>query len=202
MDASIADEVTGTAGTLKSWKMKIYGHRSGLDVPTITSLTPNDAKLVAGWTALDDDAVTAYDVRHIASNAPDKADANWTVVDNAVTTGFGALSYNISSLTNGTSYDVQLRAVRGSDDGEWSDPVVGTPTAGSAAVPTIDAVRSEDTALHVTWSAPTSPPSTTTAYDVRHIVSSATDKADSNWTVVDAAWTEGTLSVHDNRPNE
>ena len=190
----IADEVTGTAGTLKSWKMKIYGHRSGLDVPTITSLTPNDAKLVAGWTALDDDAVTAYDVRHIDSSSTDKADANWTVVDNAVTTGFGALSYNISTLTNGTSYDVQLRAVRGSDDGEWSDTVVGTPTAAAAAVPTIDAVRSEDTALNVTWDAPTSPPSTTTAYDVRHIVSSATDKADANWTVIDDAWAEDALS--------
>ncbi len=190
----VTDEVTGTSGTLKSWRVEIFGHKSGADVPAISSVTPDDTKLVVGWTALDDDAVTAYDVRHIDSSATDKADSNWTVIDDAVTSGSGSLSHTISSLTNGTSYDVEVRAVRGSDDGEWSDPVVGTPTAGSAAVPTIDAVRSEDTALHVTWSAPTSPPSTTTAYDVRHIVSSATDKADSNWMVVDAAWTEGTLS--------
>ena len=190
----IRDEVSGTEGTLKSWRVDIFGHKSGADAPAISSLTPDDSKLVVGWTALDDDAVTAYDVRHIDSSATDKADANWTVVVDAVTTGSGSLSYTISSLTNGTSYDVQVRAVRGSDDGAWSETVVGTPTAGSAAVPTIDAVRSEDTALQVTWSAPTSPPSTTTAYDVRHIFSSATDKADANWTVVDDAWIEGGLS--------
>ena len=185
----ITDEVTGTAGTLKSWKMKIYGQKSGLDVPTITSLTPDDAKLVVGWTALDDDAVIAYDMRHIDSSATDKAGSNWTVIDDAVTSGSGSLSYTISSLTNGTSYDVQVRAVRGSDDGEWSATVVGTPPAAAAAVPTIDAVRSEDTALNVTWDAPTSPPSTTTAYDVQH------KRSDSNsWTVIDDAWTEGALS--------
>ena len=189
----IIDEVTGTSGTLKSWRIVVFGHKSGEDAPTISSVTPSNAKLVVGWRALDDDAVTAYDVRHIDSLASDKADANWTVVDNAVTSGAGSLSYTVSGLTNGTSYDVQIRAVRGTSDGEWSSTVVGTPTAGDAAVPTIDAVRSEDTALHVTWRAPTSPPSTTTAYDVRHIESAATDKADANWTVIDNAWTDGAL---------
>ena len=33
------------------------------------------------------------------------------------------------------------------------------------------------------------------AYDVRHILTSATDKSDANWTVVDNAWTEGSLHV-------
>ena len=174
---SVTDSVTGNAGTLKSWRLKIYGHATSSSVPSIASITPGNASLTLGWTALDDSEVTAYDVRHITSAATDKADANWTVVDNAVTTTSGALTYTISSLTNGTSYDVQVRAVRGSDDGSWSDTVVGTPSAGSAAVPTIDQIRSEDTALNVSWSAPTTPPATTTAYDVRHILSSAGDKA-------------------------
>ena len=191
---SVTDSVTGNAGTLKSWRLKIYGHATSSSVPSIASITPGNASLTLGWTALDDSEVTAYDVRHITSAATDKADANWTVVDNAVTTTSGALTYTISSLTNGTSYDVQVRAVRGSDDGSWSDTVVGAPSAGSAATPTIDSVRSEDTALNVSWSAPTTPPATTTAYDVRHILSSASDKADGNWTVPDDAWTSGTLT--------
>ena len=191
---SVTDSVTGNAGTLKSWRLKIYGHATSSSVPSIASITPGNASLTLGWTALDDSEVTAYDVRHITSAATDKADANWTVVDNAVTTTSGALTYTISSLTNGTSYDVQVRAVRGSDDGSWSDTVVGAPSAGSAATPTIDSVRSEDTALNVSWSAPTTPPATTTAYDVRHILSSASDKADGNWTVTDDAWTSGTLT--------
>ena len=190
----VTDSVTGNSGTLKSWRLKIYGHATSSAVPSIASITPGNASLALGWTALDDTEITAYDVRHITSAATDKADANWTVVDNAVTTTSGALTYTISGLTNGTSYDVQVRAVRGSDDGSWSDTVVGAPSAGSAATPTIDSVRSEDTALNVSWSAPTTPPATTTAYDVRHILSSASDKADANWTVTDDAWTSGTLT--------
>ena len=184
----VTDEVSGTAGTLKSWRVEIFGHRSGADVPFISSITPEDSKLVVGWSALDDDEVTAYDVRHIDSSTIDKADANWTVVDDAATSGSGTLSYAISSLTNGTAYDVQLRAVRGSEDGAWSDTVVGTPTAPVAAVPAIESVRSEDTALRMSWSSPTSPPSTTTAYDVQYKQSSLT-----TWTVIDNAWTEGSL---------
>ena len=49
-------------------------------------------------------------------------------------------------------------------------------------------------ALTVAWS----PPAVTTgvvAYDVRHILTSATDKSDANWTVVDDAWTGGPLRV-------
>ena len=189
----VTDEVTGTAGTLKSWRIEVIGHTSAEAAPNISSVTPGNSKLFVGWKALDDDAVTAYDVRRINSSASDKSDANWTVTDNAVTAGSGSLSYTVSGLINGTSYDLQVRAVRGTDDGAWSETAVGTPTAGSASVPTIDAVRPEDTALHVTWSAPTSPPSTTTAYDVRYIGSSATDKADANWTEVDNAWTDGPL---------
>ena len=190
----ITDTVTGNSGTLKAWRLKIYGHALASTPPSIASITPGNASLSIGWTALDDAEITAYDVRHIPTDAPDKADAKWTVVDNAVTSASGALSYTITGLTNGTSYDVQVRAVLGSDDGSWSETVSGTPSAGTAAVPTVKGVRSEDTALNVSWNAPTSPPATTTAYDVRHILSSASDKADANWTVTDDGWTSGALS--------
>ena len=53
----IMDEVSGTAGTLKSWRVEVFGHKSGADVPNISSVTAGDSKLVVGWTALDDDAV-------------------------------------------------------------------------------------------------------------------------------------------------
>ena len=46
--------------------------------------------------------------------------------DNAWTaTAGGALSYTITGLTGGTSYDVQVRAVRGTTDGSWSETAVG-----------------------------------------------------------------------------
>ena len=45
--------------------------------------------------------------------------------------GFG-LSYTIESLTGGTQYDVQVRAVSGIGAGPWSATVTGTPTTWGA----------------------------------------------------------------------
>ena len=49
-------------------------------------------------------------MRHIETNADEIVDANWTVEDNAWTSG--ALEYTITGLTNGTEYDMQMRAVK------------------------------------------------------------------------------------------
>ena len=66
--------------------------------------------------------------------------------------------------------------------------------AQAPAAPTIDHVVAGETALTVAWTAPAGA-SGVVAYDVRHILTSATDKSDANWTVVDDAWTEGSLYV-------
>ena len=72
-------------------------------------------------------AITAYDLRYIRSDAPDKADANWTVVEDVWSTGSGALlTYELTGLSAGTRYDVQVRAVNGSGDGPWSATATGT----------------------------------------------------------------------------
>ena len=70
--------------------------------------------------------------------------------------------------------------------------LVGGVGAQTPAAPTIDRVAAGDTALTVVWSPPAGV-SGVVAYDVRHILTSATDKSDANWTVVDDAWTEGSL---------
>ena len=81
-------------------------------------------ELSVAWTGGVD--ITAYDVRHILSAASDKADANWTVVDNAWETDPGGdLAYTIAGLTPGAGYDVQVRAVAGEDVGAWSVSGVG-----------------------------------------------------------------------------
>ena len=60
------------------------------------------------------------------------------------------------------------------------------------AAPTIDSVSSGDTTLTVAWTAPAGATGIT-AYDVRHIETGADATDDANWTVVDNAWTSGTL---------
>ena len=74
--------------------------------PTIDSVSSGDTTLTLAWTApAGATGITAYDVRHIETSADETA--NWTVVDDTS----GALEYTITGLTNGTEYDVQVRAV-------------------------------------------------------------------------------------------
>ena len=96
--------------------------------PTITSITRGDRTLAVVWSAPADTGggvITAYDVRYIETSEDETDDANWTVRDNAWRSG--DLRYVISSLTNTTGYDVQVRAVNSAGDGEWTDTETGTP---------------------------------------------------------------------------
>ena len=118
--------------------------------PTIDSVSSGDTTLTVAWTApAGETGITAYDVRHIETSEDETDDTKWTVVDNGWTSG--TLQYTITGLTNGTEYDVQVRAVNSNGDGTWSDTKTGTP---ALPAPTIDSVRADDRAVLVSWSAP------------------------------------------------
>ena len=90
-------------------------------VPTGIAGTSAADSLTVSWAAPDDDggaAVSAYDLRYIETDDDETDDDNWTVVEDAWTSG--ALSYSIAGLRDSTSYDVQLRAVNSAGDGAWS----------------------------------------------------------------------------------
>ena len=98
--------------------------------PTIRAVTPGTGFLTVAWAAPggpSESAIIAYDVRHIESAGGDKADANWTVVEDVWTVGSGALNYQVTGLTDGTQYDVQVRAINADGDGPWSATTTGTP---------------------------------------------------------------------------
>ena len=155
--------------------------------PTIDSVTPGDTQLKVAWTApAGETGITAYDVRHIETSEDETDDTKWTVVDDAWTSG--VLEYTITSLDNGTQYDVQVRAVNSIGDGTWSGTEVGTP---ALPAPTISSVRADDRAVLVSWSQPTGISTGVRAYDVRFIETSADKSIDSNWTVEEDAWEDG-----------
>ena len=108
--------------------VRIRGQTDTLGAPTISSLTVGDTAFTVEWSApvTGSSDVTSYDLRHIASAAPDKSDTYWTVVE-GIWSGRD-LVYVLHGLVNDTGHDVQVRAVAGSTNGPWSATSTGTPT--------------------------------------------------------------------------
>ena len=124
------------------WDAKIYAYNMPSNggtpdadapgAPALRWVTRGTGLLTVAWSAPSSDGgspITAYDLRYIRSAAADKADANWTVVQDVWTAGSGDLIYELTGLTGGTQYDVQVRAVNNSGDGPWSVTATETPTA-------------------------------------------------------------------------
>ena len=106
-------------------------------VPTVASTTFNS--LTIGWEAPTNTgpAISAYDVRHIltSASASDKMDdTKWTEAEDAWTSGGGNLEYTISGLSQGTSYDIQVRAENAEGTSGWSSSVAGTTVQNVAPV--------------------------------------------------------------------
>ena len=92
------------------------------EAPQAVTVVSGNTSLTVSWTApgsAGGSAITAYDLRYILSDASDKADDQWTVVDPPWSSG--TLQYEITTLSRDTSYDLEVRAVNASGDGPWSD---------------------------------------------------------------------------------
>ena len=154
--------------------------------PAIESLTARDQEIAVVWTAPASDGgsdITSYDLRHIRSDADDKADGNWTVETSVWTTGAGALEHTLSGLANGTRYDVQARAVNAIGNGSWSATVTATPATVPTA-PDLWSAAAGSGRITITWSGPASDGgSHITSYDLRYIRSDSDDSDDANWTL-------------------
>ena len=97
--------------------------------PIIGTITIGNEELTVPWSAPTRDsgsAIIAYDLRYRPSGG-----AEWELADDPWTRGTGTppFRYKIRSLTNGTVYEVQVRAVNGVEEGPWSSTEAGTPVA-------------------------------------------------------------------------
>lgn len=91
------------------------------DAPAAPTLTAGSTQLGVAFVAPGSDGgsvITSYDYRRSPAGA-----GTWTTVT-GVTSPF-----TITGLTNGTSYDVQVRAVNGVGNGAWSASSTATPAA-------------------------------------------------------------------------
>ena len=145
------------------------------DAPTAVTVAAGNGELYLRWTAPADlggpgAAVTGYAVEYKTSAAADRAattagDPTTGWVDNGHS-GTSATD-TVSSLTNGTAYQVRVRAKNGIDPGgTWSAPASGTPTDSGQRPPTPQSLVARSsfvtllggsvTSIEVRWAAPPS----------------------------------------------
>ena len=127
--------------------------------PAITSITPEDSKLVVNWSAPADtgyyDAgvgeISGYTVYWDTSSNVSKSSAN------SQTTGAAATSYEISGLANNQAVYVIVTATTGAGEGPASTAVSGTPVLANAppGAPTGLQTTAGDKQVTVSWTAPT-----------------------------------------------
>ena len=129
----VTDRIPAVDGILDGMAITVYGHERAPGAPAVASVAANveGESLAVAWLApgeAGDSAITAYDLRYIETAADETVDSDWTVVEGvwSAETG-GDLEYTLAGLTDGTEYDVQMRAVNDSGGGLWSNTVTGTP---------------------------------------------------------------------------
>ncbi|MCY4505251.1 MAG: fibronectin type III domain-containing protein, partial [Hyphomicrobiales bacterium] len=119
--------------------------------PAAPALMPGNAQLGVSWAAPSSDggsAITDYDVRWRQTGT-----TSWTELDDS--TPSTALTATISSLTNGQSYDVEVRAQNVVGPSAWSDTAAATPATVPGAPTLLSVVPGNNRAV-ASWSAPAS----------------------------------------------
>ena len=94
--------------------------------PIVRSVRGSDQELLVSWHDPSSTNV-GYDLRYILTSDNELDDSNWTLVEDAVTSG--SLEYSISTLTNNLDYDIQVRSKNESGTSFWSDTFMGTPSS-------------------------------------------------------------------------
>jgi len=115
-------------------------------VPTSLQAVAGDGEVTLSWSAPSSGgAVATYEVQHRTGSG------SWTEV-----TGITGTSHTVTGLTNGTSYQFQVRARNASGASAWTASQNATPQVSAPGVPTNVNVDAGNAQLVVTWSAPSS----------------------------------------------
>ena len=186
----VSDRKNEGTGTLKSWKLKAYGHGYTPGHVDIDDVVPGPGALTVSWKPPDDiggSAVTRYDLRYISADASDPN--SWTEVTNV-----GSVTdrqYTLSGLAGEAKYFLSMRAVNDAGVGPWSQPYDEETEAVLPGPPRSVSVAARNNGLALSWREPAYLGVGITAYDVRYIREDAADKADIFWTERNSVWRTG-----------
>ena len=156
------------------------------DAPDAPSLTAGDRQLSITWSAPFNDngsAITDYDVQYRACTATPKSCASsptwgsWSTIAHTGT----ATTASKTGLTNGTAYQVQVRAENANGESPWSSSTSAIPS-GKPATPAKPTLTRADSELVVTWTAPSDNGSAITEYKVQYKEQQSDDTWPTGWT--------------------
>ena len=128
----VTDEIPAIDGILDGMAITVYGHERAPGAPAVPTTEANveGGALTVAWAAPGEaggSAITAYNLRYLGTAADETVESNWEVVEAWRAETGGDLEYTIAELTDGTEYDVQVRAVNDSGAGLWSETAVAAP---------------------------------------------------------------------------
>ena len=205
LEHTISNLDNGQAYNVKVRALNVAGEGPWADFPnTVTPKTVPDAPIISGtagnakitltWTTPDNGGadIYRYDLRYVRSDVPDADKDTRSTIEQTIGSRT-TLSYVLSGLENGKSYDVQILARNNVGPSDWSNTVVETPrTIPSAPVIStiVNSAIHGDAILTVSWTAGSDGGAEITSYDLRYIRNDAENKADTEWTEV-SIWTSG-----------
>ena len=141
--------------------------------PAAPILTSGDEYLAVSWVTILQNSgfsISDYDIQYRVDSTGDWSD--WPFTGNGTSTP-------IIGLTNGTTYELQVRGESSEGEGDWSSSSTGTPdvngtgTSGPLA-PLAPSISPGDKHLWVTWVVPFDGNSPITGYDVEYRRTGAT----------------------------
>ena len=145
--------------------------RSAPDQPAGFAATADNGQVTLGWTNPSDPSIQRYEYRQKSGggNYP----SSWTAIPNSDDT---TISYTVPSLSNGTAYTFQIRAVNTQGGSTASADRTATPAGATAApaAPTPLTLTPGDGQIQVSWNAPAANGAVINDYDVRYRRSSVT----------------------------
>ena len=119
--------------TAKTYTVTVTRGALTLSAPTSFMAAPDNTQVTLSWAAPLSDggaAVTGYEYRHAAGTTVPTS-TTWTAVPDGSDSGVSTADetgVTISSLTNGTEYAFEVRAVNSGGQGAKAGPVTATPT--------------------------------------------------------------------------
>lgn len=127
----VTDRINSGEGTLESWNVSVYGHAPEPDAPEVSSISPGSGSLAVTWTPpaeTSDFDVIAYDLRYKRAEDSPELIENWAIFRDVWTATDGRnLEYEVTGLSGGALYDVQVRAVNRWGPSKWSGSLSATP---------------------------------------------------------------------------